>query len=177
MKEIERHEERRERLHRPRASFRGHGGQPRAELPCGEADDERADQVIHPSRRGAEAATTATMRRKANSERGANGTIRLANRRNTGGSMTISASSATVLMPSCSAEVDCRAKNITISASSSEAMALDLVQRFSLDDSPKSSSESRMKPVDGVISASATREASRVARAKIQVAAVVRGRA
>jgi len=60
--------------------------------------------------------------------------------------------------------VDCRATNITPSASSSEVIAFDFVHRCSAGESPNASSESRMNPAEGVISARPTSVAERADR-------------
>lgn len=93
-----------------------------------------------------------------------------ANQRNTGGSRTIIPASTRTLRSSSWIEPERRASSMSPSATSSELIALALVQRFSAGVRPKRSRESRMKPVDGVMMASARRMEARTERSKKRIA-------
>ena len=110
------------------------------------------------------------MSRKANSDLGAQGATRTANSRKAGGSTAMIATSATEASPSRPRLVDWSTTNRTTSASSSVAMALLFTQKLSSAVSQKDGNESRMKPVEGVRSASAIRTAGRRSRSNAATA-------
>ena len=87
--------------------------------------------------------------------------MRAAKNRNSSGNTRIMAARISADTDRRATVVDCSTTNIKPRASSSEAMALALIQNRSPSDTPSEGSESRIKPVDGVKSASAMRAATR----------------
>jgi hypothetical protein len=101
------------------------------------------------------------MRRNANSERGAYGATTAAKNRNASGMKSTTAIIAAIAIASRESDVDCRTKKSPVSARSSDPIAYVLTVRCSVADRPKPSSEERMKPVEGVTTASERSAAAR----------------
>ena len=101
-----------------------------------------------------------TITSSENSEPGACGTTQRPIATNSSGRPTSIATSTPVLTAIISGSPACSTTNSAASASSSPAIALLVTQKRSSSPSPRRSSVSRMKPVDGVSRASASRVAA-----------------